>query len=41
MHMMHSRSYSFLFIQTIAFMAIFDYSFNIQNFAFIPITMRL
>jgi len=34
MIMIHSRSYSFLFTLTIAFIAIFDYKFNIQNFTF-------
>jgi len=41
MYMVHSRFYSFLFILIIAFIAIFDYLLNIQNFTFIPITMRL
>jgi len=33
--MIRSRSYSFLFTLTIAFIAIFDYKFNIQNLRFI------
>jgi len=39
-YMIHSRSYSFFFTLTIAFIAIFDYKFNIQNFAFISQSMR-
>jgi len=40
-HMIHSRSYSFLFTLIIAFIAIFDYKFNIQNFSFITITIMM
>jgi len=39
-YMIHSRSYSFLFTLTIAFIAIFDYKFNIQNFTFISQSVR-
>jgi len=41
MIMIHSRSYSILFTLTIAFIAIFDYLFNIQIFTFVPIAMHL
>jgi len=40
MYMIHSRSYSFLFTLTIAFIAIFDYKFDIQNFTFISQSLR-
>jgi len=39
-YMIRSRSYGFLFTLTIAFIAIFDYKFNIQNFTFISQSMR-
>jgi len=39
-YMIRSRSYSFLFTLTIAFIAIFDYKFSIQHFTFISQSMR-
>jgi len=39
-YMIHSTSYSFRFTLTIAFIAIFDYKFNIRNFTFMSQSMR-
>jgi len=40
MYIIHSKYYSILFTLIIEFIAIFDYQFNIQIFAFIPITIN-